>query len=192
MLYKTAKQRFFVYFILIHITRETQTCGKQWDAVYYMWDEVGQSGINKIMLIGEYNHTLDDKKRLSLPSKFRKELGKDIVITHGLDHCLFIYSKTEWKKFAEKLGELSMGQADSRSFTRFILGSAVEATFDKAGRILIPDFLKKFAKLGNSVVVAGIGNRVELWNEKKWNSYQKGLEENADTLAEKLGDIGMI
>jgi MraZ protein len=145
-----------------------------------------------IMFIGEYNHTLDDKKRLSLPSKFRKELGTGVVITHGLDHCLFVYSKAEWKKFVEKLQTLSMGQADSRSFTRFILGSAVEAEVDKAGRVLIPDFLKDFAKLGSKVVVAGIGNRVELWNEKSWKSYQAELAKKADTLAEKLGDIGMI
>lgn len=144
------------------------------------------------MLIGEYNHTLDDKKRLSLPSKFRKELGKEVVITHGLDHCLFVYSKSEWKNFSDKLGTLSMGQADARSFTRFILGSAVETEVDSAGRVLIPDFLKDFAKLGSKVVVAGIGNRAELWDEKVWKAYKREVEKKADLLAEKLGDIGMI
>jgi len=144
------------------------------------------------MLIGEYLHTLDDKKRLSLPSKFRKELGAKVVMTHGLDHCLFVYSQKEWQKFSEKLGTLSMGQKDSRGFTRFILGSAVESEFDTAGRVLIPDFLKEFAKLSSKIVVAGIGNRVELWSEKEWKTYKRGVEMNADTLAEKLGDIGMI
>lgn len=144
------------------------------------------------MLLGEHLHTLDTKKRLSLPSKFRKELGNKVVVTHGLDHCLFIYSVSEWKKFSAKLSELSMGQGDSRSFTRFILGSAVEADVDKAGRILVPDFLKTFAKLKQKVVVVGIGNRVELWNETTWRQYKGELEKKADTLAEKLGEIGMI
>jgi len=144
------------------------------------------------MLIGEHIHTLDDKKRLSLPSKFRKELGKEVVITHGLDHCLFIYSKSEWKQFSKRLSDLSMGQKDSRSFTRFILGSAVESGVDKAGRILVPDFLKDFAKLGAKVVLVGIGSRVELWSEKEWKIYKKQIQKDADMLAEKLGDIGMI
>lgn len=144
------------------------------------------------MLIGEYNHTLDDKKRLSLPSKFRKEFGKHVVITHGLDHCLFVYSAHEWKEFVQKLSSLSMGTGDSRSFTRFILGSAVESEIDKAGRVLIPDFLKDFAKLKSKVVVVGVGNRAELWNETAWKTYKTGVEKKADTLAEKLGEIGMI
>jgi len=144
------------------------------------------------MLIGEHLHTLDDKKRLSLPSKFRKELGKKVVITHGLDHCLFVYSEKEWQKFSEKLETLSMGQKDSRGFTRFILGSAVESEIDGVGRVLIPDFLKDFAQLSTRVIVIGIGNRVELWSEKEWKAYKRGVEMNADTLAEKLGNIGMI
>lgn len=144
------------------------------------------------MLIGEHKHTLDAKKRLSLPSKFRKELGKTIVITKGLDACLFVYSVKEWKKFTEKLNDLSMGQGDTRAFTRYFLGGAVEVDIDSAGRILIPDFLKDVAHLQTKVVVAGIGSRVELWDEERWNSYQQELEKKADVVAEKLGDIGMI
>lgn len=161
---------------------EYNRSGRKWDNVVY----------SKGMLIGEYNHTLDDKNRMSLPSKFRAELGKKVVITHGLDHCLFVYSVDEWKKFTSKLGELSMGQGDARSFTRFILGSAAESGVDKSGRILIPEFLKGFAKLKSKVVVVGIGNRVELWNEAAWKQYKTGVEKKADTLAEKLGEIGMI
>lgn len=144
------------------------------------------------MLIGEHTHTLDSKKRLSLPSKFRKELGKKVILTRGLDTCVFVYSQKEWKNFSEKLRDLSMGQSDTRAFNRFILGGAVEAEIDSAGRILIPDFLKDFAHLQTKVVVAGISNRVELWDEKTWTSYQKQVEKKADALAEKLGDIGMI
>lgn len=144
------------------------------------------------MLIGEHTHTLDSKKRLSLPAKFRKELGTSVVVTRGLDSCVFVYSKKEWVHFAQKLGELSMGQSDTRAFNRFILGGAVEVDIDKAGRILIPDFLKDFAELDNRVIVVGITNRVELWNEEVWRQYQAGVEKKADALAEKLGDIGMI
>lgn len=144
------------------------------------------------MLIGEHQHTLDPKKRLSLPAKFRKELGKAVVITRGLDQCLFVYSVKEWKNFTEKLGTLSMGQADSRAFNRFLLGGAVETEIDTNGRILIPDFLKDFAKLNSKVIVAGMHNRVEIWNEDEWKKYTSRVEGKADQLAEKLGDIGMI
>jgi MraZ protein len=144
------------------------------------------------MLIGEHTHTLDTKKRLSLPSKFRKELGKKVILTRGLDTCVFVYSQKEWKNFSEKLGELSMGQSDTRAFNRFLLGGAVETEVDAAGRILIPDFLKEFAELDTKVVVAGIANRVELWDEKVWKDYQTQVEKKADALAEKLGEIGMI
>lgn len=144
------------------------------------------------MLIGEHKHTLDTKKRLSLPAKFRKELGKTVVITRGLDSSLFVYSTKEWKKFSERLGELSMGQSDTRSFNRFMLGGAVETDIDSAGRILIPDFLKDFANLQQKVMVIGLSNRVELWDENKWNTYQSELAGKADMLAEKLGEIGMI
>jgi MraZ protein len=144
------------------------------------------------MFIGEYNHTLDDKNRLSLPAKFRSDLGKKIIITRGLDRCLSVYTVSEWKKFTAKLSELSFGQSDSRAFQRFILGGAVEAEFDKSGRILIPPFLKEFAGLSARVFVTGAGNRVELWNEDVWNMYAERIAGQADQLAEKLGEIGMV
>jgi MraZ protein len=144
------------------------------------------------MLLGEHIHTLDEKKRLSLPARFRAQLGKKIVITRGLDGCLFVYSSVEWAQFAEKLAQLPLGQADSRAFSRFMLSGAVETDIDSAGRVLIPDFLRDFAKLGSSVVVAGVVSRVELWNSESWKSYTGNIESKADVLAEKLGDIGMI
>lgn len=144
------------------------------------------------MLIGEYTHTLDDKKRISLPAKFRRELGKSIVLTRGLDNCLFLYSRSHWDKISEKLTELSLGQADSRGFNRFMLSGAIEVNVDSAGRILIPDVLKDFASLEEKVVLAGVGNRVEIWNTGVWEEYKDRIEKEADVLAEKLGDIGMI
>ena len=144
------------------------------------------------MLIGEYTHTIDDKNRLSLPVKFRQEMGKKIVITPGLDHCLFAFTMTEWKKISEKLSNSSMLQADNRGFNRFMFGGAVEAEVDYIGRILVPDFLRERADLKNRVVVIGVQSRVEIWNEKSWGEYKKVVEKQADTLAEKLGQVGVL
>jgi len=144
------------------------------------------------MLIGEYIHTLDTKKRLSLPSKFRKKFGKKVVVTRGLDNCLFLYPLPEWEKISGKLGDLSIGQADTRGFLRFMLSGVVEVDVDSVGRILIPDFLKEFAGLKNKVVLAGIHSRVEIWNERRWSEYKRKIEGQADQLAEKLGEIGVL
>ncbi len=144
------------------------------------------------MLIGEYKHTLDPKKRLSLPSKWRKELGRELVITRGLDNCLFVYPLPEWQKITEKIGQLPLGQADTRSFNRFFLSGAVEVEVDSVGRILVPDFLKDFATLTTNVVIAGIYNRIEIWDEEKWTEYKRKIETQADSLAEKLGEIGVL
>mgnify|MGYP001016430529 FL=1 len=144
------------------------------------------------MLIGEYKHTLDPKKRLSLPSKWRKELGKKLVVTRGLDNCLFCYPIAEWKKITAKVAELPLGQADTRSFNRFFLSGAVEVEVDSVGRILVPDFLKDFGGLGTIVVLAGIHSRIEIWDENKWERYKREIEKQADSLAEKLGEIGVL
>jgi len=144
------------------------------------------------MLIGEYTHTADEKNRISLPKKFRTEVGKTVVITHGLDNCLFLYSLKEWKKIAEKLGGLSIGQADSRGFNRFMLAGAAEIDVDALGRILIPDFLRSFAKLSEKVVFAGVHNRVEIWNDTLWVEYKSKVISQADALAQKLGEIGVV
>lgn len=144
------------------------------------------------MLLGEYNHTLDSKKRISLPVKFRKELGKKIVVTRGLDNCLFVYSLKAWTKISLKLSELSIGQSDQRGFNRFLLSGAVETEIDGVGRILIPDFLKEFANLKSKVILAGVNDRVEIWNEKTWEEYKRRIEKQADQMAEKLGELGAI
>jgi MraZ protein len=144
------------------------------------------------MLIGEYTHTLDPKKRLSLPAKWRTELGTRLVLTRGLDACLFVYTEAEWKVISEKVAALPLGQADTRGFNRFFLSGAVEVEVDKNGRILVPDFLKDFAKLESKVVLAGIHSRVEIWDETQWNAYKENIERKADELAEKLGDIGIL
>lgn len=144
------------------------------------------------MLIGEYTHSLDAKKRLSLPSKFRKEVGKKVVITQGLDNCLFVYSLKEWEKETEKLANVSYVQSDSRGYSRFVFASAVESDVDAIGRILIPDHLKLFAHLEGKVAVLGVHSRIELWNEDAWVAYKGRIEKQADILAEKLGEKGVL
>ncbi|MBI1999331.1 MAG: division/cell wall cluster transcriptional repressor MraZ [Parcubacteria group bacterium] len=144
------------------------------------------------MLIGEYRHSIDAKKRLSLPAKFRKEIGGQVVVTRGFDTCLYIYPLKEWSRVTEKLRGLSMGQRDQRGVNRFMLGGAVEADVDALGRILVPDFLKTFARLSNKVVLVGVNDHVEIWDEKTWNAYRTRIEKKADELAEKLGEIGAI
>lgn len=144
------------------------------------------------MLIGQHTHTLDPKKRLSLPSQFRRELGKKVVLTNGLDHSIFVYSLKEWEKVTARLGELGIGNADTRSFNRFMLAGATEVEVDSSGRILIPDFLKKFANLSEKVVLAGVHSRAEIWDETAWNQYTAKVAGEADALAEKLSEIGVI
>lgn len=144
------------------------------------------------MLIGEYTHTIDDKKRVSLPARFRKELGKKVVITNGFENSLSVYSPSNWKVFADKLSVLSLGRAEDRRFSRFILGSAVEVDVDTAGRVLIPDFLKDFGSLKNKVVWVGNNDHLEVWDDKKWREYKKVSQSNADVIAQKLGENGII
>lgn len=144
------------------------------------------------MLIGEYAHTIDPKKRLSLPAKFRKELGKSVIVTRGLDGCLFVYSHSSWKRMVGKVEELSVGSAEGRGFNRFMLAGATEADVDSAGRILIPDFLKSFAALKTKVVLTGVNDRVEIWDETRWQSYTREMEKKGDQMAQKLSDVGMI
>ena len=144
------------------------------------------------MLIGEYIHTIDDKKRISLPSKFRKELGKKVIVTRGLDGCLFLYSLAEWEKISEKVSNMGMANSESRGFSRFLLGSAAEVDVDGSGRILIPEHAKAFAGITDKVVFAGVYARIELWDERRWARYKKTIDSQAEKMAEKLGDVGIF
>lgn len=143
------------------------------------------------MLIGEYRHNLDPKKRVAIPAKFRKEIGKKAVITRGLDQCLFVYTMAEWEKVAEKLSELPTGSADTRNFVRLFLSGATDVEIDALGRVLIPDYLKEFAGLGEKVVIAGVYKRLEIWDEAAWENYKQRIEKQTDVLAEKLGELGV-
>src|SRR3989344_1354475 len=144
------------------------------------------------MFIGEYEHTLDEKKRVSLPKNFRAGLGKKMVMTRGLDNCLFVYSRASWEKVAAKLQELSFAQADTRGFNRFILSGAAEVEIDAAGRVLIPEHQREFAGLKKEVVFAGVSDRVEVWDAQVWKQYKATIEKKAEAMAETLGSIGAL
>ncbi len=143
------------------------------------------------MFIGEYSHTIDSKKRLAIPSKFRKELGQTLIVTRGLDHCLFVYSEKEWETLAKKLGTLPIAKRDARGFLRLMLAGAMEVTLDSLGRILIPDYLKEYAKLRKSVIITGLYNRLEIWSEEEWNIYKKQAEKDSDDIAERMSELGI-
>lgn len=143
------------------------------------------------MFLGEYIHNIDQKKRLAIPAKFRNEAGHSVVVTRGLDNCLFVFPQKEWIKLADKLGALPLGQSDARGFSRLMLAGAMEASVDRLGRILIPDYLKNYAGLNKQVVVAGVYGRIEIWDQKAWDIYKKKTEKAAGDMAERLGELGV-
>ncbi|MEK7149168.1 MAG: division/cell wall cluster transcriptional repressor MraZ [Patescibacteria group bacterium] len=141
------------------------------------------------MLIGEYQHSIDGKGRVAIPAKFRRDLEGGVVVTKGLDNCLFVYPKDVWVKQAEKMSGLSANQANSRAYGRFILGGATDSEFDGQGRILISDYLRSYAGIKEKVVIVGLYNRVEIWDEAKWHEYKSHMEKNAEKIAEDLGQM---
>lgn len=143
------------------------------------------------MFVGEYAYTIDEKRRLALPAKFRRELGKKAIITRGLDNCLFVFPEKEWGVLAQKLGNLPLGQPDARGFIRLMLAGAMDVSFDRLGRILIPDYLRGYAALKKQVVVTGVFNRLEIWDEYMWKKYKSGSEKEIGNMAERLGELGV-
>lgn len=143
------------------------------------------------MLIGEYIHSIDEKNRLSFPIKFRKEMGKTVVIAPGIEKSLFVFTPAQWKKTVDKLAEGSF-QEDNRSFSRYMIGGASEVSVDANGRILIPESLKTKIAIKDKVAIVGVYTRVELWEEGTWKAYQKDVEIKADKLANRLGEIGIL
>jgi len=143
------------------------------------------------MFLGEHLYKIDDKKRLAVPVKFRKSLGKKAVITRGLDNCLFLFSVKEWEKLAKKLSQLPFTQADARGFARVMLSGAMEVNIDRLGRILVPDYLKKYAGLKKEAIIAGLYNRIEIWDSEKWSIYKEDKENNVEDIAERLNELGI-
>lgn len=168
-------------------------CGKRYKVGYNgaQWEIVGDLSQSN-MLIGHYTHELDPKKRVTLPSKWRTDLGKKIVMTTGLDRALYIFPISRWETIAENLASLGFANADSRSFNRFMLANAYEVDIDASGRVLIPDALKTYASLQGPVVFAGMHSRVELWSEESWKQSLAKSEQEAEALASKLHEVGAL
>ncbi|MAG44964.1 cell division/cell wall cluster transcriptional repressor MraZ [bacterium] len=143
------------------------------------------------MFIGEYTHTIDQKGRMAVPAKFRAKLKQGAVVTRGLDNCLFLYSKEEWKAIAKKLANLPISKANARGFARLMLAGAMDVKIDSQGRILIPEYLRKYASFSKNIIIAGLYNRLEIWSDKIWNIYKQETESNAGEIAEKLGELGI-
>jgi len=143
------------------------------------------------MFIGEYYYTIDPKGRIAIPSKLRNALSKGGVITKGLDNCLFIFSLKDWQQMAEKIKGLPLSQSNSRAFSRLMLAGAMDVKLDSQGRILVPDYLRKYVGLKKKIVLAGVYNRLEVWDEKEWEKYKKRTEKESGDIAEKLGDLGI-
>ena len=152
---------------------------------------VKASGIKTIMFIGQYRHTLDDKGRLSVPVKFRAGVAQGLVITRGLDRSLFLYPKQEWERLAQKLAALPLGKSDTRAFARLMLAGAMDADIDGSGRVTIPQYLRDYASLTKHVIVTGLYDRLEVWDEETWNVYCAKTEAEGNDIAERLGDQGV-
>lgn len=140
------------------------------------------------MLIGEYQHNLDPKGRISIPAKFRNELGSSAIVTKGLDSCLFLYPKGEWEKMTQKISSLPVSSSNARAFSRLMLSGAMEVEIDKQGRALLPAYLRDYAGIKGETVMAGVLNRVEIWNKPAWGEYTKIAEANSSNTAEALAE----
>jgi MraZ protein len=143
------------------------------------------------MFIGEYKHNLDIKGRLAIPAKFREKFSPGAIITRGLDNCLFVFGAKEWETLAQKLTALPLSQANSRAFVRLMLAGAMDVEIDGQGRILIPDYLRKYASLKKEAVIAGLYSRVEVWDKDNWEKYKQKTESASEEIAEKLGELGI-
>ncbi len=138
------------------------------------------------MFIGEYNHSIDEKGRMAVPSKFRSLLKKGAIVTRGLDGCLFLYTETEWKKWVLKISELPTSKGKSRAFARLMIAGAMDVYIDSQGRILIPEYLRNYAKISKEAIVAGLYNRLEIWDKKTWEKYKHSTEKESFKIAEEL------
>jgi MraZ protein len=143
------------------------------------------------MFIGEFHHTLDEKNRVSIPKKFRQDLDDGLVITRGLDGCLYIYTKSEWNEKAEQIASLPMTKRDARAFQRHMFSGAMDMQMDKQGRIVMPDYLKKESEIDKKLVITGIYDRLEVWNEEKWNKYLENNSKESDEIAESMSELGI-
>lgn len=169
------------------IIASRQPSGEKWGKVESIERKVGEP----VLFMGEYQHSIDEKGRLTIPAKFREGLGSSFVMTRGLDQCLFAYPLDEWKQLEERLKTLPFTKADARAFTRFFFSGATECDWDKQGRVNIPQNLRDHAAIQKECVVIGVSNRVEVWSKERWEAYFAESEGSFGEIAEKLVDFNL-
>jgi MraZ protein len=143
------------------------------------------------MFLGEFNHSIDDKGRLTIPAKFRDELESGVVITRGLDGCLWAYGRSEWEALAEKIAKLPTTNPAARNFSRFVFSSAFDSIPDRQGRILLPQNLRDYASIQNETIVIGVKNKLEIWNPAKWSEVVTAVEQDTEAIVAQLQDLGI-
>lgn len=143
------------------------------------------------MFLGEFEHTIDDKGRLTIPAKFRPDLDGGVVVTRGLDGCLWAYGRAEWEKLAEKIAQMPTTNQAARNFARFMFSGAFDSIPDRQGRVIIPQNLRDYASIENETVVIGVMNRVEIWNPEKWSQVVNTVEEDPEAIVAQLQDLGI-
>lgn len=163
--------------------------GEKWYKMEQKWQPILKEGVSS--MTGEYNHSIDAKGRLIIPSKLRESLGEDFKVTKGFDNVLYIYPQEEWKHLEDKLKALSLNNPKGRQLTRFFAGSAIDGALDKQGRVLIPAALRQHASLDKEVVLVGMLDRVEVWDKARWDANNAAIEEDIDAIASDLDDLGI-
>lgn len=147
--------------------------------------------VETTMFIGEYSYTIDEKGRCALPPRYRAALSDGVVVTRGLDNCLFLYTKKDWEEIAGKLGTMPTTDKSARDYARLMLAGAMEIVPDKLGRIVLPQYLRDFAGLSKNALIAGLYNRMEIWDEAVWKKYEAQIEKNSSDIADKLSSLGV-
>jgi MraZ protein len=143
------------------------------------------------MFLGEFSHTLDDKGRLTIPAKFRDELAGGLVVTRGIDRCLSVFPNQGWQNLAERIAQLPLTRRSARDFGRLMFSGAADFIPDRQGRVLIPQELREYAQLDSEAIIIGLYNRLEIWNPNNWASVKTAVEENPDSIAEQLQELGI-
>lgn len=143
------------------------------------------------MFIGEHSHAIDEKGRLAVPAKYRDDLANGVVVTRGLDHCLWVYPRQQWEEIAPRLAALPVSKRDSRAFARLMLAGAWDAELDSQGRVTLPEYLRTYAGITKQVTVAGLYNRLEVWDEDRWHAYRTQTEAAGDQIAENMAEMGI-
>jgi MraZ protein len=143
------------------------------------------------MFLGEYEHSLDDKGRLAVPARFREELGESLFVTRGFDHCLMGFPRQRWEELAQQIGAMTLGQGDARNLRRLLFSGAAEVSFDRQGRVLIPQNLREYAGLRDQVVIAGLNTHFEIWSRERWEQVLNTLDVNGSLFAEQLAALGL-